>query len=97
MRNAREILKLKILMSMLPRNLAVRWTDTAAYLESSDGHVLVQTRDSEKGKTLEAIAHAANAYPKLVEALRDVVRQVKAYPEQHAAVTALLRELGEIE
>ena len=41
------------------------------------------------------IAHAANAYPKLVEALHDVLRQVKAYEGQHDRLRDLLRELGE--
>jgi hypothetical protein len=41
------------------------------------------------------IAHAANAYPKLVEALRNAIRsdKFKAIAEMEAA--ALLRELGE--
>jgi len=91
----------------LPRNLAVRWTATTAYLESSDGGQFAWTSKTAVGNQLEAIAHAANAYPKLVEALQAMM---KTYSVAHDSETekrlleqgnagaigrALLRSLGE--
>jgi hypothetical protein len=46
-------------------------------------------------QTADYITRAANAYPQLIEALRDVLRQVKAYEGQHDNLRALLHELGE--
>jgi hypothetical protein len=50
-------------------------------------------------KDLAYAAHAANAYPKLIEALRKVVAQAQQYPDNAAGVhvdaAILLRELGE--
>ena len=49
------------------------------------------------------IVHAANAYPKLVEALRGIVEQVEcmnaqgAFGADYDTARALLRELGEAE
>lgn len=49
----------------------------------------------EASKNADYIVHAANAYPKLVEALRDLVERDNAKAE--AMAENLLRELGEVE
>lgn len=60
-------------------------------------YVLATSKDSGKGKVYERIAHAANAYPKLVEALRNTLhdRSQHLSRDQVDAILNLLRELGE--
>lgn len=87
----------------LPCNLAVRWTDDRAYLESADGGRFATTADSATGKKLEAVAHAANAYPQLVAALRKAISEADGWSDEARGVPcggleserALLRTLGE--
>jgi hypothetical protein len=45
----------------------VIWTEKRAWLVAKDGTTICGTGDSTKGRELEAAAHAANAYPKLVD------------------------------
>jgi hypothetical protein len=61
------------------------------------------TQPRTKAQELDAsayIVHAANSYPRLVEALRTVLLQDHSAPDTLAArqdARALLRSLGEIE
>jgi hypothetical protein len=43
------------------------------------------------------IVHAANAYPKLVKALRQIAKPALGGKAQQYAAQAILRELGELE
>ena len=91
----------------LPRNLAVRWSDTKAYLESSDGERLATAFDSVAGNQFEAIAHACNEYPKLVEDRAKLVEALRLAADDlldgdyeiragySSELRALLREIGE--
>ena len=59
--------------------------------EDSDG-------EKQSRADLGYIVHAANAYPKLVHALRDIATTSKGYPNasrEGERASALLQELGE--
>ena len=88
----------------LPLKLAVFWDDERVTLFSTgnapyDCSIAV-SKDSVKGKLFEEIARRANAYPRLVEALRKVHAAVHPFDsianrQAAGAVYDLLRELGE--
>lgn len=91
--------------------LAVQWDEAKERVSlitlgnHPHDYVLASSKDSGKGKVYECIAHAANAYPKLVEKARefldkiDSIRsdefEIGAEREEREALRALLRELGE--
>lgn len=62
--------------------LTVKWTDNAVMLTHPEVGVLRVIRDSGSAHYLEQIAAQHNAYPQLVEALRDLL--VAAHGAAHA-------------
>ncbi len=89
----------------LPK-IAVSWDDARERVtlftlgNRPHDYPLATSKDSGKGELYERIAHAANAYPRLVEALRECQKTLDAcrYSERPLAdrTLALLRELGEL-
>ncbi len=72
------------------------------HVETSTDHAPVCSLPKARADDAAYIAHAANAYPKLVEALRDAANGLdttgQTTPQSNAArnnARALLRELGE--
>ncbi len=81
-------------------DLSVRWFYDRATLETGEGERIAVLKDSVKAQQFEEIARRANAYPKLVEALRHIGsanRANAATAERMREIAeAALRELGEI-
>lgn len=80
------------------------WTKKRAWLVSNDCITICGTGDSAKGRELEFAVHAANAYPKLIAALKAAQCNcsVKERDSGHrldctrADANELLQELGEL-
>lgn len=79
--------------------LRVVFGETRWHLKDEEGRTLATGNDSANGEAMKAIAAHANAYPRLVEALRGAVLILHAADrgqwDECKNAEAILRELGE--